>query len=146
MNVPGEPLPADFGEAIAAVRDGVAPLGDRILYFSTIGSTNDVALALAAGGGGDGTVVIAGQQTDGRGRRGRRWFSPPGTRLFRLSRAAPGAGPRRPSAANPPAAADRRSCTRRRDRVGHRPSRRYQVAERPAGGRPQAGWHSRGIG
>ena len=43
-----------------------------------IGSTNDEALRLAREGAPDGTVVVAGQQTAGRGRQGRRWISPPG--------------------------------------------------------------------
>ena len=43
-----------------------------------IGSTNDEALRLAREGAPDGTVVVAEQQTAGRGRQGRRWISPPG--------------------------------------------------------------------
>jgi BirA family biotin operon repressor/biotin-[acetyl-CoA-carboxylase] ligase len=41
-----------------------------------VGSTNDEARRLAALGSPDGTVVIAGQQTAGRGRMGRAWHSP----------------------------------------------------------------------
>jgi len=52
------------------------------VYFQSIGSTNDVALKLAATGEGDGAVVIADSQTSGRGRRGRVWFSPPGSGLY----------------------------------------------------------------
>ena len=43
-----------------------------------IGSTNDEALRLARDGAPDGTVVVAEQQSAGRGRQGRRWISPPG--------------------------------------------------------------------
>jgi BirA family biotin operon repressor/biotin-[acetyl-CoA-carboxylase] ligase len=43
-----------------------------------IGSTNDEALRLAREGAPDGTVVVAEQQSAGRGRQGRRWISPPG--------------------------------------------------------------------
>jgi len=43
-----------------------------------VGSTQDVARDLAAGGGADGTVVIADRQVAGRGREGRRWDDDPG--------------------------------------------------------------------
>lgn len=75
-------LPSDFAEAIDRVRPRLGPLASSILFFSTIGSTNDVASALASGGGAEGAVVIADAQTAGRGRQGRRWFSPPGTGLY----------------------------------------------------------------
>ena len=77
-----DPLPPEFAEALAAVRDRLPPLGDRIIFFSTTGSTNDVALDLAARGGHDGAIVIADEQTAGRGRHGRNWFSPPGSGLY----------------------------------------------------------------
>ena len=75
-------LPPDFATAIERARPRLGLLGSSISYFSTIGSTNDVASALAAGGGHEGAVVIAETQTAGRGRRGRRWFSPPGGGLY----------------------------------------------------------------
>ena len=75
-------LPPDFAEAIERVRPRLGPLGSSISFLSTIGSTNDVASTLAAGGGHEGAVVIADMQTAGRGRRGRRWFSPPGSGLY----------------------------------------------------------------
>jgi BirA family biotin operon repressor/biotin-[acetyl-CoA-carboxylase] ligase len=43
-----------------------------------VGSTNDIARRLAEGGGAEGTLVVAAEQTGGRGRHGRRWHSPPG--------------------------------------------------------------------
>jgi BirA family transcriptional regulator, biotin operon repressor / biotin---[acetyl-CoA-carboxylase] ligase len=54
------------------------PASYRLVFFETIGSTNDEAKRLARAGGAEGTVVWALQQTAGRGRRGRRWLSPPG--------------------------------------------------------------------
>ncbi|GAB6096009.1 biotin--[acetyl-CoA-carboxylase] ligase [Desulfatiferula olefinivorans] len=47
-------------------------------YHPVIGSTNDQAKVLAARGAGEGTLIIAEQQTEGRGRKGRSWLSPTG--------------------------------------------------------------------
>jgi BirA family transcriptional regulator, biotin operon repressor / biotin---[acetyl-CoA-carboxylase] ligase len=49
-----------------------------VRHYATIGSTNDEAQRLAAGGAPHGTVVVADEQTAGRGRFSRRWVSPPG--------------------------------------------------------------------
>jgi BirA family biotin operon repressor/biotin-[acetyl-CoA-carboxylase] ligase len=54
-----------------------AVLGHRIVYYPSIGSTNDRALELASEGDVEGTLVLAEEQTGGRGRRQRAWFSPP---------------------------------------------------------------------
>jgi BirA family biotin operon repressor/biotin-[acetyl-CoA-carboxylase] ligase len=51
-------------------------------FHPRIGSTNDRAMELAATGDGGLTVVIADEQTAGRGRRGARWLSPPGSGLW----------------------------------------------------------------
>ncbi len=51
-------------------------------YFEQIGSTNDEALAWAQAGAPAGAVVIADEQTHGRGRQGRTWIAPPGTALM----------------------------------------------------------------
>jgi BirA family biotin operon repressor/biotin-[acetyl-CoA-carboxylase] ligase len=56
------------------------PLGE-IRYFDSIGSTNDEALKWAHEGGRDMSIVIADEQTMGRGRMDRPWFTPPGTAL-----------------------------------------------------------------
>lgn len=45
-------------------------------------STNRYARALAADGAGQGTLVVADEQTAGRGRRGRGWLSPAGEGIF----------------------------------------------------------------
>lgn len=80
---PPDPLPPELAEAIAGARASgrLNRLGAPLLFFSTVGSTNDVAAALAEAGR-EGAVVIADQQTAGRGRHGRRWFSPPGSGLY----------------------------------------------------------------
>jgi BirA family biotin operon repressor/biotin-[acetyl-CoA-carboxylase] ligase len=50
-------------------------------YFDSIGSTNDEALAWAAAGAPDLSIVIADEQTQGRGRLNRKWFTPKGSGL-----------------------------------------------------------------
>lgn len=50
-------------------------------YFDSIGSTNDDALAWAAGDAKDLSLVIADEQTQGRGRLNRKWFTPKGSAL-----------------------------------------------------------------
>src|SRR5258708_20494398 len=62
----------------AALRD--IPLGG-LRFFESIGSTNDEALAWSTDGARDMSLVVADEQTSGRGRSGRRWFTPPGTAL-----------------------------------------------------------------
>lgn len=52
--------------------------GYAVIERDVVGSTNDEASVLAAEGAADGTVVWARRQTEGRGRRGRRWQSPEG--------------------------------------------------------------------
>jgi BirA family transcriptional regulator, biotin operon repressor / biotin---[acetyl-CoA-carboxylase] ligase len=56
------------------------PLGE-IRYFDSAGSTNDLALDWAASGAPDFSLVLADEQTSGRGRMGRKWFTPPGAGL-----------------------------------------------------------------
>ncbi len=51
-------------------------------YFNSTGSTNDVALGWAAEGAPDMALVVANQQTAGRGRLDRRWLSRPGSSLI----------------------------------------------------------------
>ncbi|MDB4285287.1 biotin--[acetyl-CoA-carboxylase] ligase [bacterium] len=61
---------------------GEGTFGREVHRFDEVPSTNDLAMDLAALGRSEGTVVIAGSQTRGKGRRGRRWFSPPGKNLY----------------------------------------------------------------
>lgn len=62
----------------AALQD-LLPGGLR--FFDSIGSTNDEALAWASSGAPDFSLVIADEQTNGRGRMGRTWFTPSGSAL-----------------------------------------------------------------
>lgn len=50
--------------------------------YDVIGSTNDRARTLAAGGAPAGTLVVAEHQTAGRGRLGRAWHAPHGSSLL----------------------------------------------------------------
>jgi BirA family transcriptional regulator, biotin operon repressor / biotin---[acetyl-CoA-carboxylase] ligase len=100
-------IPAALADAVADARRRLGRLASTLLYFSTIRSTNDAALActakdladdvaltrgakaLAERSGSaerptsaDGLVVVADEQTAGRGRRGHVWFSPPRAGLY----------------------------------------------------------------
>jgi len=56
--------------------------GHNLLFLPRTESTNDVVKELARQGAPEGTVVVADEQTAGRGRLGRRWVAPPGTCLL----------------------------------------------------------------
>lgn len=56
-------------------------LAHPIYLFQQIGSTNDYAKSMAEAGAPEGTLVLAEEQTHGRGRAGRAWFTPPGSAL-----------------------------------------------------------------
>ncbi len=58
--------------------DPIPLLGRPLVRIAEVGSTSDLARLLAAGGLPEGTVVVAAQQTRGRGRFGRTWISPLG--------------------------------------------------------------------
>ena len=58
------------------------PWEDKLYYFDTIGSTNDEARRMAKSGAPHGTVLIAGHQTGGHGRRGRSFHSPAGSGIY----------------------------------------------------------------
>ena len=53
-------------------------LGRAIQYFHSVSSTNQIARELSRQGCPQGMVVIADEQTEGRGRRGRSWVNSPG--------------------------------------------------------------------
>ncbi len=57
-------------------------LGSTVLRFESLPSTNDLAREMAQSGEGEGIAVLAVQQTEGRGRHGRSWSSPPGEGLY----------------------------------------------------------------
>jgi BirA family biotin operon repressor/biotin-[acetyl-CoA-carboxylase] ligase len=57
-------------------------LGTVIHRLDSVSSTNDVALRLVRDGALHGTVVVAEEQTRGRGTKGRSWHSPRGRGLY----------------------------------------------------------------
>lgn len=77
----------EYRDAIAHARPRLGRLASSFDFLPAISSTNDVALersatAVADGQDAEGFVVVAGEQTAGRGRRGHTWFSPPGSGLY----------------------------------------------------------------
>lgn len=79
------------GYALAEARDSLTDAGISVLIgdlpfkievYDTIGSTNSLVRSRAADGESEGLVIVAAQQTDGRGRNGRDFFSPPETGLY----------------------------------------------------------------
>lgn len=66
------------------IREGLATkfVGQKIVYFESIGSTNEAAKELVDKGAPEGMLVIAEEQTAGKGRLGRRWVAPTGTSLL----------------------------------------------------------------
>lgn len=52
-------------------------LGKNIFSYRAIKSTNDLAYRLAEQKAPEGTLIVADKQTAGKGRLGRKWFSPP---------------------------------------------------------------------
>ena len=76
------PLPEEFASALTLARDRLGLFAHRILWYPEVGSTNDIAGAMAERDADEGLVVIADRQTAGRGRLGRSWASPPGAGIY----------------------------------------------------------------
>lgn len=54
----------------------------RLEVFKSVASTNELVKALASGGEAEGKVILSEEQTAGRGRKGRPFFSPAGTGIY----------------------------------------------------------------
>ncbi len=61
---------------------GTNQIGRRIMVWNRVGSTNDLAARAANSTANAGLVVLAEEQTAGRGRRGRVWMAPPSSSLL----------------------------------------------------------------
>jgi BirA family transcriptional regulator, biotin operon repressor / biotin---[acetyl-CoA-carboxylase] ligase len=83
-NRKGGDVPIRLPLQLHQIQDGLVTnrLGKIIHYFSAIDSTNLYARRLAEQGAQEGEVVIAESQTQGRGRLGRPWVSPPYVNLY----------------------------------------------------------------
>lgn len=57
-------------------------VGRRVVYLTSTGSTQDIARREAESGAPEGTIVLAEEQTKGRGRFDRVWVSPAGKNLY----------------------------------------------------------------
>jgi len=54
-------------------------VGRGVVYYPGVASTMDLVRKEARKGAAEGTVIVAGEQTGGKGRRNRVWLSPPGS-------------------------------------------------------------------
>ncbi len=71
-------LPDEIGEGL-----DTEVFGKReIFHFRETGSTNARAREFAIRGAPEGTLVVSERQSQGRGRKGRIWFSPPQTGIY----------------------------------------------------------------
>ncbi len=61
---------------------GTKVVGRRVAVWNRVESTNDLAAKAAISQANDGLVILAEEQTKGRGRRGRSWASPPGSSIL----------------------------------------------------------------
>ncbi len=84
----------ELSPTVIATGLGTRWLGSRIVYFECTGSTNDEARRLALAGAPEGTLVLAEEQTAGRGRLQRRWLAPRGEALLFSLIFYPDLGPR----------------------------------------------------
>jgi len=68
-------------------------LGRSLFAYRIIGSTNETAKRLAEAGAPDGSLLVAEEQSGGRGRAGRTWYSPHGTGIWASLILRPGISP-----------------------------------------------------
>lgn len=80
IHIPDELMPP----LVERILPADCPFGNTILWAPERTSTNAVANQLAQEQLPDGSVVVAGRQTGGRGRQGRPWQSPSGGMWFSL--------------------------------------------------------------
>lgn len=57
-------------------------VGRKVRFYPSVGSTNVIARTMAAGEADEGLMILADEQTAGRGRLGRRWDAPAGSSIL----------------------------------------------------------------
>ena len=72
----------DITTALTTNENRLGMFAGRVRWYEEVGSTNDLVLSWADAGGEEGLAAIADTQTNGRGRLGRRWASPPGAGIY----------------------------------------------------------------
>lgn len=77
LTVPDLVTAAEIKEGLRTKR-----MGQHIMALKTVDSTNVLAAKLAEEGELEGTLVIADQQSGGKGRRGKPWHSPAGSGIW----------------------------------------------------------------
>jgi len=75
-------MSGELETALVRAHDRLGLFGGRVRVFDEVGSTNDIALEWADAGGEEGLTAVADSQTQGRGRLGRHWSSPPGAGVY----------------------------------------------------------------
>jgi len=75
-------MPADLARALEELRGRRPDLAFDVRWHASLPSTMNVVSAAAEAGAAAGFTVLADEQTEGRGRRGHSWCSPPGAGLY----------------------------------------------------------------
>jgi BirA family biotin operon repressor/biotin-[acetyl-CoA-carboxylase] ligase len=75
-------VPDDLATPLAALRERRPDARLDVRWHASLPSTMDVASALAHDGAPNGVVIVADEQTAGRGRRGTTWASPAAAGLY----------------------------------------------------------------
>jgi len=79
VDVPDQLLPMEICSGL-----DTQILGKKIIYYQELASTQEKAVELAKQGYPEGTLVIAEEQTAGKGRLGRKWEASPGSISFSI--------------------------------------------------------------
>jgi BirA family biotin operon repressor/biotin-[acetyl-CoA-carboxylase] ligase len=90
-------IPEDIASALAALQEQRPDARLEVCWHEALPSTMDAASLIAQGGASHGVVVVADEQTSGRGRRGTTWASPAGAGLYLSFIARPFTPSRRPA-------------------------------------------------
>ena len=68
----------DISSGLITADLGTSLIGRQVFYYPRLNSTMDTARQKAQEGAAEGTAIIAGEQTGGKGRMKRIWLSPEG--------------------------------------------------------------------